>query len=194
MEADNRQSMDEDIRKALEVLRNGGVILYPTDTIWGLGCDATRPEAVRRIFEIKQRADAKSVLVLVDGIAALERCVEEVPDVAYDLLEAAVDPLTVIYDHGRGVAPEVCAPNGSLGVRITSERFSRELCRRFRRPIVSTSANVSGTPAPKCFADIAPEIIDKVDYAVNYRRNDTTPASPSGIIKLGGGGEVKIIR
>ena len=159
MEADNRQSMDEDIRKALKVLRNGGVILYPTDTIWGLGCDATRPEAVRRIFEIKQRADAKSVLVLVDGIAALERCVEEVPDVAYDLLEAAVDPLTVIYDHGRGVAPEVCAPDGSLGVRITSERFSRELCRRFRRPIVSTSANVSGTPAPKCFADIAPEII-----------------------------------
>lgn len=187
-------NIESDLRKALEVLREGGIILYPTDTIWGLGCDASRPEAVRRIFEIKKRADAKSVLVLVDSLAALERCVEEVPEVAYDLLDAAVDPLTVIYDKGLGVAPEVCAPDGSLGVRITSERFSRELCRRLRRPIVSTSANVSGAPAPQCFVDISPEILEQVDYIVEYRRYDSRPAKPSGIIRLGAGGEVKIIR
>lgn len=186
--------MEEDLRAALAALRSGGVILYPTDTVWGLGCDASNEAAVRRIFEIKKRADAKSMIVLVDSVAALERCVEEVPEVAYELLDAAVEPLTVIYDRGRNLAPGVCAPDGSVGVRITSERFSRELCRRLRHPLVSTSANVSGMPTPACYSAIDSDIVDAVDYVVNYRRDDTAPAKPSGIIKLGGGGEVKIIR
>lgn len=184
----------DDIKKAIETLRKGGVILYPTDTVWGLGCDATNPEAVSRLYAIKKRESDHPMLVLTDSVAALERIVDDIPEVAYDLLEAAVDPLTVIYDHPRGVAEALKGADGSLGVRITSEEFSAELCRAFRKPIVSTSANFSGHPAAATFSEIDPALAQAVDYVCESRRDETCPAKPSGIIKLGDGGLITVIR
>ncbi len=183
-----------DLRAAVDALRRGGVILYPTDTVWGLGCDACNPEAVSRIYAIKKRAESKSMLVLVNNEAMLERCVEEVPEIAWELLEAAVNPLTVVYDGARGLAPNLIAEDGSIGVRISHEKFSSDLARQLRKPVVSTSANVSGQPAPRLFCEIDEEIIEAVDYVVHYRRDDTRPASPSNIIRLKAGGEFQIIR
>lgn len=188
------QEFNEDIKAALECLRKGGIILYPCDTIWGIGCDATNSEAVKKIFQLKQRADSKSMLTLVHNEASLERIVDEIPDVAWELLDAAVNPLTIIYDGGHGVAPELIAEDGSLGVRITKEKFSNELCKRLGHPIVSTSANISGEKAPVFFTEISNKIKKGVDYTVKYQQKDTTPKSPSNIIKLGHGGVVKIIR
>lgn len=187
-------NFEEDIRKAVETMRDGGVILYPTDTVWGLGCDATNSKAVRKIYEIKQRAESKSMLVLVDSEGMLERTVRDIPEVAWQLLEAAVDPLTIIYDHPHGVAPELLAEDGSLGIRITSERYSETLCRRLRGPIVSTSANISGKKAPALFSEIAQEILDSVDYVAHWRREDSVRPNPSNIIKVSSGGLVKVIR
>lgn len=186
--------MIEDIKAALEVLQKGGVILYPTDTIWGLGCDAANEEAVRRIYAIKNREDSKSMLVLMENAALLERYVDEVPEIAYDLIELSDKPLTIIYDGARNMAKNLIAEDGSIGIRITAEKFSSELIRRFKRPIVSTSANISGKPSPACFDEIDSEIIEAVDYVVKYRQDDTQKAIPSGIMKLGRGGEIKIIR
>jgi len=186
--------MKEDIKKAIEVLHAGGVILYPTDTIWGLGCDATNAGAVKRIYEIKRREDSKSMLVLTDSIAKVQSHTDEVPDVAFDLLEAADKPLTIIYPKGRNLAENLMAEDGSIGMRITSEAFSKALCEHFRKPIVSTSANISGEPSPQCFAEISEEIRQAVDYIVEFRQNDQTKATPSSIILIGKGGEVKIIR
>lgn len=183
-----------DMARAVETLRSGGIVLYPTDTVWGIGCDATNPEAVRRIYELKQRSDAKSMLVLVGSEGELQRTVENIPDAAWMLIEAAVNPLTIIYDHPVGLAPELLADDGSVGVRITSELFSRTLCQRLRRPIVSTSANISGRKTPATFAEISPEIIDGVDYVVSYRRDDTRRARPSNIIKVSDSDIVKVIR
>lgn len=183
-----------DMARAVETLRSGGIVLYPTDTVWGIGCDATNPEAVRRIYELKQRSDAKSMLVLVGSEGELQRTVENIPDAAWMLIEAAVNPLTIIYDHPVGLATELLADDGSVGVRITSELFSRTLCQRLRRPIVSTSANISGRKTPAIFAEISPEIIDGVDYVVSYRRDDTRRARPSNIIKVSDSDIVKVIR
>ena len=183
-----------DMARAVETLRSGGIVLYPTDTVWGIGCDATNPEAVRRIYELKQRSDAKSMLVLVGSEGELQRTVENIPDAAWMLIEAAVNPLTIIYDHPVGLAPELLADDGSVGVRITSELFSRTLCQRLRRPIVSTSANISGRKTPATFAEISSEIIDGVDYVVSYRRDDTRRARPSNIIKVSDSDIVKVIR
>ena len=185
---------NDDLRDALECLKRGGVILYPTDTVWGIGCDATNPEAVKKIYNIKKRSDSKSMLVLVNNELGIERIVDEVPEVAWQLLEAAVDPLTVIYDGTHGVAPELIAPDGSLGIRITKERFSNELCRRLGRPLVSTSANISGQKAPAFFKEISSDIINAMDYVVKYRRDDNSPKTPSNIIKLGKDATIKIIR
>lgn len=187
-------TFEEDIKNAVAVLKKGGIILYPTDTVWGIGCDATNPEAVKKIYELKQRAESKSMLVLVDGEAMLDRTVKDIPEVAWQLIEAAVDPMTVIYDHPCGVAPNLLAEDGSLGIRITSERYSNELCRRLRRPIVSTSANVSGKNAPVFFSQISDEIKDGCDYIAEYRRDDNTPHKPSNIIKVSDGGLIKVIR
>ena len=184
----------EDIKNACQVLRNGGVILYPTDTIWGLGCDAANSEAVRRIFKIKQREDSKSMLMLLDSDAKLNSYVPEFPDVAYDLIDLAEKPLTIVYDNVRYVAPELKAEDGSVGIRITKELFSKELCARFKGGIVSTSANISGAPSPSKFTDISKEILDAVDYVVKYRQDDNSSAKPSSIIKLGASGQVKVIR
>lgn len=184
----------EDLDAAVRCMRAGGIILYPTDTVWGIGCDATNAEAVAKIFALKQRADAKSMLVLVDGVPALERLIPEIPDAAYDIVELSVSPITIIYDDAMGVAPSLIAEDGSLGVRVTSEVFSRDLCRAMRRPIVSTSANISGMPTPAAFSAISEEIKSGVDYIVQYRQDDKQTTPPSSIIKLGRGGEVKIIR
>jgi L-threonylcarbamoyladenylate synthase len=187
-------SIEEDIKKACEVLSKGGVILYPTDTIWGIGCDATRVESVARIYEIKKRSDSKSLLVLLDSSAKLNFYVNDLPDIVPDLIETSAKPLTIIYPGAKNVAPNLIAEDGTLGIRITNEAFSRELCRRFEKPIVSTSANISGQPAPENFAKINDEIIRSVDYTVNYKRNDNQIVRPSSIIKIDAGGRVQIIR
>lgn len=186
--------MEEDIRACVEVLRNGGVILYPTDTIWGIGCDATNAEAVKRVYEIKHRADNKAMLVLLDSEARLERYVSEVPEIAYQLIKVAVEPLTIIYDDARNIAPNLMGEGGSVGIRITGEAFSKQLCRRFGRPIVSTSANISGEPSASTFAAVSDEIKRSVDYVVKYRQNDTTEAKASSVIKLSADGTFKILR
>ncbi len=186
--------MNEDIKKACQVMREGGVILYPTDTIWGIGCDATNEDAVKRVYEIKKRADSKAMLVLVDSQAKVDFYVKDVPPVAWDLLDVADKPLTIIYDGARNLAPNLIAEDGSVGIRITNEEFSKQLCFRFRKAIVSTSANISGQPSPANYAEISEDIKSQVDYIVEYRREDMNRPKPSGIIKLGKGGLVKVIR
>lgn len=186
--------MQNDIKKALEVLQNGGVILYPTDTIWGIGCDATNEKAVQRIYELKKREDSKSMLVLMENINFLSRYVEEVPGIAYDLIEVTEKPMTIIYPGAKNLAKNLIAQDGSIGIRVSSEEFTRQLIQRFKKPIVSTSANISGEPSPAFFDEISPEIIDAVDYVVEYRQDDHTPKEPSSIVKLGVGGEIQILR
>lgn len=175
-------------------MAGGGVILYPTDTIWGLGCDATNPEAVRRVYEIKQRADSKAMLVLVDSSVKVDFYVDDVPEVAWDLIELTDKPLTIIYSGARNLAPNLLAEDGSVGIRVTREKFSHHLCQRFRKAIVSTSANISGQPSPANFSEISEEIKSLVDYVVTYRQDDMSRPAPSGIIKLGKGGVINIIR
>ncbi len=186
--------MNEEIKKACQVMREGGVILYPTDTIWGIGCDATNEEAVRRVYEIKHRADSKAMLVLVDSAVKVDFYVQDVPEVAWDLIELADKPLTIIYSGARNLAPNLLAEDGSVGIRVTGEEFSKRLCQQFRKAIVSTSANVSGQPSPQNFSEISEDIKAAVDYIVDYRREETTQAKPSSIIKLDKGGVIKIIR
>lgn len=184
----------DDLDEAVKALRAGGIILYPTDTVWGIGCDATNEQAVSRIFKLKQRADAKSMLVLVDGLNMLERIIPDIPSVAYSMIELSLRPMTIIYDEAVGIAPNLLAEDGSLGVRVSKETFSIALARHLRNPIVSTSANISGEPTPAVFSAISQEIIDGVDYVVKYRQSDESPSTPSQIIKLSKTGEVKVIR
>lgn len=186
--------MIEDIKKACEVLQAGGLILYPTDTIWGIGCDATNEEAVRKVYELKKRMDNKAVLVLTDSTAKLNMYVSDIPDIAWDLIEVADKPLTIIYANAKNLAPNLLGEDGSVGIRITKEDFSRRLCERFRKPLVSTSANISGESAPKNFQEISDIIKNGVDYIVKYRQDDMSQAKPSNIIKLGDGGVIQIIR
>ena len=175
-------------------MQKGGVILYPTDTVWGIGCDATNEEAVKRVYEIKQRSDSKAMLVLVDSPVKVDFYVQDVPSVAWDLIELTTKPLTVIYEGARTLAPNLLAEDGSVGLRVTHVEFSKQLCFRFRKAIVSTSANISGQPAPAVFSEISEEIKQAVDYVVDYRREETGHPKPSSIIKLGRTGEVKVIR
>ena len=187
----------DDIRAAVAAMRKGGVILYPTDTIWGIGCDATDPAAVQRIFGIKQRADSKALLTLVGSLAQLERTVTSIPDVAYQLIELSEKPVTIVYDGvdpHSGIAPELLADDGSIGVRLTAESFSKALCLALGKPVVSTSANISGQAAPANFSDISPEIIAAVDYVCTSRRDETGKAKPSSVIRLCADGRFKIIR
>lgn len=184
----------DDMAAALEVLKKGGIILYPTDTVWGIGCDATNAEAVKKIYELKQRTDSKSMLALVGSAGELQQTVETVPEAAWMLIDAAVNPLTIIYDHPRGLAANLLAEDGSAGIRITGEVFSSTLCRRLRRPLVSTSANISGDKTPRTFSEISKDIIDGVDYVVKYRRDDNTRHTTSNIIKVSDSGVIKIIR
>ncbi len=184
----------EDITKCLEVLNSGGIILYPTDTIWGLGCDATRPESVEKIYKIKQRKDTRSMLVLLDNEGKLESYTEQVPDIAWQLIEVSDNPLTIIYPEAKNLAKNLIAADGSIGVRITREAFSSELIRRFKKPLVSTSANISGQPSPENFLAISNEIKEKADYVVRYRQDDTSASTPSSIIKTEINGEFRILR
>lgn len=187
-------TIQEDIKKAIEVMRQGGVILYPTDTIWGIGCDATNEEAVRRVYEIKQRDDSKALICLVDSDARLQRYVRNVPDVAWQLIDCVEKPTTLILDGAVNLAPNLIADDGSIGIRITKEPFSHELCFRFQKAIVSTSANISGEPAAQNYRDIDPRIVEQVDYVCWSRRQEHQPHQPSSIIKLTEGGVVQIIR
>lgn len=184
----------DDIKKALEVLRKGGVILYPTDTIWGIGCDASNANAVKKVYDLKQREDSKSMLVLLENPNMIVSYVENVPDVAWDIIELSEKPTTIIFDRAKNIATNLIANDGSIGIRITKEAFTQSLIQKLRKPLVSTSANISGQASPKSFDEISNDIISKVDYVVNYRQNDKTTAQPSSIIKLGTGGLVKIIR
>ena len=186
--------MNEDIKKACQVMREGGVILYPTDTIWGIGCDATNEAAVRRVYEIKQRADSKAMLVLVDTPVKVDFYVQDVPEIAWDLIDVADKPLTMIYSGARNLAPNLLAEDGSVGIRVTNEEFSRRLCQQFRKAIVSTSANISGQLSPRNFAEISDDIKSAVDYIVSFRQEEKANPKPSSIIKLGARGEIQIIR
>ena len=200
---DNLRYDKEDLQEALCVLRAGGVIVYPTDTVWGIGCDATNAEAVKRIYALKKREDSKSMLVLLDSPAKLDYYVD-VPDTAESLLEATgiadpsdiseAKPMTIIYPNARHLAANLVAEDGSIGIRITGEAFSKALCAQLKHPVVSTSANISGHPAAHFFAEIDEEILDGVDYVCRFRREDDTPAEPSSIIKLNADGTFKIIR
>ncbi len=186
--------MQEEIQKALEILYNGGIILYPTDTIWGIGCDATNEEAVKRVYEIKKREDSKSMLILLDNPNKINSYVSEVPEIAWDLIDCSNKPMTIIYPGAKNLAKNLISENGTIGIRITAEEFSNNLVLRFRKPIVSTSANISGKPSPKHFSDITEEIKNAVDYIVNYKQNEAENHHPSSILKLGIGGEIEIIR
>lgn len=175
-------------------MREGGVILYPTDTIWGIGCDATNEDAVRRVYEIKQRQDSKAMLVLVDSSVKVDFYVRDVPEVAWDLIDLADKPLTIIYSGARNLAANLLAEDGSVGIRVTNEDYSKRLCQQFRKAIVSTSANISGQPSPKNFSEISEEVKSAVDYIVGYRQEEMSNPKPSSIIKLDKGGVIKIIR
>ena len=175
-------------------MREGGVILYPTDTIWGIGCDATNEDAVRRVYEIKQRQDSKAMLVLVDSSVKVDFYVQDVPEVAWDLIDLADKPLTIIYSGARNLAANLLAEDGSVGIRVTNEDFSKRLCQQFRKAVVSTSANISGQPSPRNFSEISEEVKSAVDYIVGYRQDEMSNPKPSSIIKLDKGGVIKIIR
>lgn len=187
-------SFVDDIVKAVEVLRSGGIILYPTDTIWGIGCDATNHTAVNRIYEIKQRQDSKSMLVLMENPNLLNSYISEVPEIAWELIDVADTPLTIIYPGAKNLAANLLAHDGSVGIRITNEAFTQQLIQRFRKPVVSTSANISGQKSPLNFVEISDEIKKSVDYIVKFRQDDLSKSNPSGIIKLGIGGQIEVIR
>ena len=190
--------LEEDIRNAVETMRKGGVILYPTDTVWGIGCDATNAEAVKRVYAIKQRDDSKALICLVDSDARMQRYFRNVPDVAWQLIdslkESDAKPTTLILDGAINLAENLIADDGSVGIRITNEPFSKELCYRFQKAIVSTSANISGEPAAQNYCDIDPRILEAVDYVCWSRRQEHKPHTPSSIIRLKENGEVTIIR
>ena len=189
---------EEDIKKAVETMRKGGVILYPTDTVWGIGCDATNVDAVKRVYAIKQRDDSKALICLVDSDARMQRYFRNVPDVAWQLVDSLKDgdakPTTLILDGAINLAENLIADDGSVGIRITNEPFSKELCYRFQKAIVSTSANISGEPAAQNYCNIDPRIIEAVDYVCWSRRQEHKPHTPSSIIKLKENGEVTVIR
>ena len=191
-------TLQEDIKQAIDVMRKGGVILYPTDTVWGIGCDATNEEAVKRVYAIKQRDDTKALICLVDSDARMQRYFRNVPDVAWQLVDSLKEgdtkPTTLILDGAVNLAKNLIAEDGSIGIRITNEPFSKELCYRFQKAIVSTSANISGELAAQNYCDIDPRILEAVDYVCWSRRQEHQPHTPSSIIKLKENGEVEIIR
>ena len=186
--------MKEAIEEAVRVLRAGGVILYPTDTVWGIGCDATNPEAVAKVFAIKRRSEAKSLVLLACDLDMVARYIREIPSIAIDLVEVNDSPMTIIYPGAQGLAPSVVAEDGSVGIRIPLNEFCLQLVRRLRVPLVSTSANISGEPAPAKLSGVVPEIKSAVDWCAPVRFDAGATGKPSQIIKLGLRGEVEIIR
>jgi L-threonylcarbamoyladenylate synthase len=186
--------LKDEINKALAVLKDGGVILYPTDTVWGLGCDATNEEAVAKIYAIKCRSADKSLIVLLNSENQLQSYVTEIPDVAYELIEYAENPLTIIFSGAKNLAKNAINNDGSIAVRVVKHDFCEELIQRFRRPITSTSANLSGQPTPKFFDEITQDIIDAVDYVIDFEQELREIKKPSTIIKLGPTGQFQFIR
>ncbi|NPA68723.1 MAG: threonylcarbamoyl-AMP synthase [Chlorobi bacterium] len=186
--------MNEDINKAVQILQKGGIILYPADTIWGLGCDAVNENAVARLFEIKKRQKEKSMLILLNNPSLIYSYVEKIPDTALDIIEISQKPITIIYPGAKNLAPGLIAEDGSIGIRITQEEFTYKLLQKFKKPLVSTSANIAGEKTPLNFNEISDEIKEKVDYIVKYRQNEKTNGVSSSIIKLGLNNEVKVIR
>lgn len=185
--------MKNEIENALAVLKKGGLILYPTDTVWGIGCDATNSEAVDKIFELKKRSDKKSMICLVHDFKMLNEYIEDVPEVAYDILKYAAKPTTIIYDDPIRVAENLIAEDNSLAIRVAKDDFCKKLIRKLRRPLVSTSANFSGSKTPQSFSEIDPLILEGVDYVVNLHRNKKS-GKPSAMIKLKNDGSVTVIR
>ena len=183
----------EEIENALLILKKGGLILYPTDTVWGIGCDATNEDAVEKVFQLKKRSDKKSLICLVSDFKMLNEYIQNVPEVAYDILKYAKKPTTIIYDDPIRVAENIIAADNSLAIRVAKDDFCKKLIKKFRRPIVSTSANISDSKTPQSFAEIEPLILEGVDYVVNLRHQDKS-GKPSAIIKLKNDGSVKIIR
>lgn len=186
--------LQEIFKEALEVLKKGGIILYPTDTIWGIGCDATNEQAVKKIFEIKKRADSKSLVLLASDLDMVARYVKEIPSIAIDLVEVNDRPMTIVYPQGQLLAPSTLAADGSVGIRIPLNDFCKELVKRLRHPLVSTSANVSGEPSPRCFKDIPQSIRDAMDYIVPWQLEADSTGQASQILKVGLKGEIEIIR
>jgi L-threonylcarbamoyladenylate synthase len=186
--------LKEEVNKALEIIQNGGIILYPTDTIWGLGCDATNPEAVDRIIKLKGREESKSMIILLDSENRLESYVSEVPEIAYELIEYAEHPLTIVFSGAKNLAPNVIHADKSVGVRIVKHPFCQQLIQRLRKPLVSTSANISGQKAPKNFSEISDDIINGVDYVVDFEQDDLSEKRPSTIMKLEADGRFSFIR
>ena len=182
-----------EVHNAFEVIKNGGIILYPTDTVWGIGCDATNPEAIAKIYALKQREDSKSMIVLMNGDKMMYNVFSAIPDLAWDLWDLSEKPTTLILDNPRNIAENLIAADKTLGVRIIKEPFCFKLLERMKKPIVSTSANISGMETPKTFKEISPEIIKGVDYVVNLQR-DKVCKNPSTIIKLSLDNQVKVIR
>lgn len=187
------EKIKEEVDRALKVIKQGGIILYPTDTIWGIGCDATNSKAVEKIFKLKKRKDSKSMLSLVSSEGMLQQFVKDVPEIAWQLIDSAVNPMTIIYDEPINISPELLAEDGSAGFRITNEAFSKTLCQSLKRPLVSTSANISGQPSPKSFNEISKDIIDGVDYVVDFGKNYEC-SKPSNIIKVTNSAVIKIVR
>ncbi len=186
--------LEDEIKKSLEIMRSGGVILYPTDTIWGLGCDATNENAVQKLLEIKQRPVEKSFIILLDTVNKLQSYLTEIPEVAYELIGYAENPLTIVFSGAKNLAPSVVNANGTVGVRIVKHAFCSKLIERFRKPIVSTSANLSGQASPQFFSEISQEILKSVDYVVDFEREEMSPKKPSTIVKLGPTGQFEFIR
>lgn len=189
-----RFMLKDEVAKALKVLQDGGIILYPTDTIWGIGCDASNTEAVKKIYALKQRDEAKSMIILLDIDNKLQSYVSDVPDIAYDLMEYAEHPLTLVMPGAKNISPALVAEDGSIGVRVTNHEFCRQLIQRLRKPLVSTSANISGQPSPKNFGQISPEITDGVDYVVDLEQHDMSEKRPSTIMRLQPDGRFEFLR
>lgn len=190
----DKKILDRELTNALSALHAGGVILYPTDTVWGIGCDCTNAEAVDKIFKIKKRDSSKSLVLLVDNDARLLRYVKAVPEIAWELMQYSEKPLTIVYPEGKNLAKNMIGPDNTVAIRITSDVFCKKLIQAFGNGLVSTSANISGKPAPQNFSEMDPEILGAVDYVVNLRQQEKTAASPSSIIKVGMRGEIEIIR
>lgn len=183
-----------DIKNSLEALKRGGIIIYPTDTVWGLGCDATNQDAVEKIHKIKSRNESKGMIILVNGLTMLERYVKTIPGIAYELIYISDSPLTIIYPEGKNLACGICSEDHSVAIRICKEQFCSELICRFRKPVVSTSANFSGRPSPKSFNEIDRDLLEKADYVVKYRRYDRRKFNPSPIIRVENNDIIKVIR
>ncbi|WP_277015392.1 L-threonylcarbamoyladenylate synthase [Flavobacterium lindanitolerans] len=185
--------MNEEVHKAYEVIKEGGIILYPTETVWGIGCDATNPDAVAKIYALKRREESKSMIVLMNGERMVYNVFKDIPEVAWQILDLSEKPTTLILDNPRNIAKNLIAPDNTLGMRIIKEPFCYKLLERMKKPLVSTSANISGEPTPINYKEISPEILKGVDYVVNLQQEKMT-GKPSAIIKLTSDSQVKIIR